>query len=53
MKLFASSSPKESATFSGWETKPKDLRKQIIKYGKDCYKGTGKCLNYKKPKYIK
>lgn len=53
MKIYEKSSPNSKKLFCGWKTSSKALRKQIIKIGKKCYKGTGKCLNYRKPKYIK
>lgn len=53
MKIYQKSSPNSKKTFCGWKTGSKKLRDQIIKIGKGCYKGTGRCLNYRKPKHIK
>lgn len=43
--LFAKSAPAPKKTLSGWENKQKKLYNQIIKVGRRCYRGTGKCLN--------
>ncbi|MCR5792008.1 MAG: RHS repeat-associated core domain-containing protein, partial [Lachnospiraceae bacterium] len=44
--LFEKTAPnsKNKKTY-GWKSSSKALRKQIKKIGKNCYKGTGKCLN--------
>jgi len=43
--LFSKSAPAPEKTRSGWYKNQKKLYKQIIKEGKKCYRGTGKCLN--------
>ncbi len=43
--LFSKSAPAPEKTRSGWYKNQKKLYKQIIKEGKKCYRGTGRCLN--------
>ena len=43
--LFSKSAPAPEKTRAGWYKNQKKLYKQIIKEGKKCYRGTGKCLN--------
>ncbi len=43
--LFSKSAPAPEKTRAGWYKNQKKLYKQIIKEGKKCYRGTGRCLN--------
>jgi len=43
--LFSKSAPAPEKTRAGWYKNQKKLYKQIIKEGKKCYIGTGRCLN--------
>ena len=43
--LFSKSAPAPEKTRADWYKNQKKLYKQIIKEGKKCYRGTGKCLN--------
>ncbi|MCI8749551.1 MAG: hypothetical protein HFH67_17110 [Lachnospiraceae bacterium] len=49
--LFEKSAPDPKKTRSGWKYKnAKAFRQQIVKEGRKCYRGTGKCLNLLKNK---
>ena len=43
--LFSKSAPAPEKTRADWYKNQKKLYKQIIKEGKKCYRGTGRCLN--------